>query len=186
MPSTSDDSSRFPAGMALSLASSMTLIAVIAAGTFWAAASWLGRPSLKYFTLTPTPFFLSSLLLVATGGFLGFARLSKSRRRMRIFLTLCLTCGSLLLAMQSYGLWCLMPGRFTAASSSFRVAMTLAAGHLMGCLLLLILISLAFAVLFNQPEKSEVRHLLKICALYWYALGFLWTGLMCAFSMMLS
>lgn len=142
-----------------------------------------GLPEPTGYTACPMAFFYAGFIMIATGGMLGLSLATTESRLFHWRLLACLTLATLFLGEQSYGIWCLAHIPQRPDSSMNAVAMMMAIFHCASTLAISLLIAYASAHTTPAQPPAESKSILKICAIYWYGLGFTWTFLLCLFSL---
>lgn len=173
------------------LALSFFLVSVIVLSSAWAGAALListshFHPRIDRLTLPPA-FLVSTLLMVLGSGLLHHSCALVRREKQREFLrslVAALLIGTAFVAVQSYGLWCLVTSHQASAernglrNSAFAFAI-LHGVHFVIALLFVVFVSLrALAGRYDHECSWGV----VFCAWFWHVLGILWLVILGAFA----
>lgn len=135
----------------------------------------------------PPAFWVSSLLLffgsVALSRALSHVRVEKQAAFRRTLLA-ALGAGTLFIAVQSYGLWCLLQGQnpsevATGASAFIVVFAVLHALHVSLAMLFLVFVTLRG---FADRYDHEYFWGVTVCAYFWHFLGVVWLCILTVFA----
>lgn len=188
MPDPDSPLSRYlrrPSNLAVCFFTVASLQLLLAGSVAWLLVRRLGFASSSHRLIFPVSFAFSSLLLAAGSVLLHRAtRLVRMerQRKFRRSLLLSLATGTGFVAVQTYGLWCLLAQRDGALAAGLKhgaFAFVLMHGvHFVVALLFVTFVTLrALADRYDHEYSWGVT----FCAWFWHALGIAWLAIMGAF-----
>lgn len=176
---------RRPSNLALCFFSLSSLLLMVAGSVAWLLVRWLGFSTDSHRLLFPPSFALSTLLL-AIGSFTlhRASQLVRVERQLlfRRNLLTALATGTVFVAVQTYGMWCLLAQREGAIAVGLKQgAFAFVLMH--GVHFIVALLFVTFVVLRALADRydHECSWGVTFCAWFWHALGIVWMAIMGGF-----
>ncbi|MBI1315178.1 hypothetical protein GC176_28135 [bacterium] len=188
MPDPNSPLSRYlrrPSNLALCFFTLASLLLMVAGGAAWLLVRWPGIPTASHRLLFPASFGVSTLLLTAGSVALHRASLLVRIERQLAFrrnLIVALAAGTAFVAVQTYGLCCLLAQRDGALAIGLKQgAFAFVLMH--GVHFVVAFLFVTFVVLraFADRYDHEYSWGVTVCAWFWHALGLAWLAIMGGF-----
>lgn len=168
-------------------------LVVVAVGLV-AGLSAFGLARLAPSTAAPDPglqlpwaFAISTVLLIVSSFAqhrgIGYVRLEK-QRPFRKWLMIAVVIGTLFLALQSYGLWCLMASEVTTDTQTGVNAFVFVLAFLHALHVGVAMMVLVFVTLRGLTDRYDHEYFwgVIVCAFFWDALGLIWLFILAIFA----
>ena len=154
----------------------------------WSLTQWLGSWTLgRSEAAFPLAFAVTSLLLVGASLLLQQALEAVKRERQPLFrrsLRRALLLGTLFVALQGYGLWCMLQRQDPQEASTGANAFIFVIAFLHALHVSVALLFLVFVTIRGHADRYDHEYYwgVTFCALFWHFLGVVWLAILFVFG----